>query len=512
MAHYFYMISIDNKVYGGMKGMIKIFDKGHIIKLVESGLSYRQVGKQTGVHRKTVSKYYKEHVRLMEEIKESDCPSVIRALQNEVTCIPKYPKRQTPLRKWTQEMDDFVDYQLELEKDRDSKFGPNHKQRISNVMIHELMLQEGFKIGLTSVQSRMKEKRDKQRAVFVRQTYKPGQRFEFDYGEVWLIIKGIKRKYHIAVVSSPYSNYRTAYLYSNQGQRTFMDAHLRLFEEIGGVPHEIVYDNMRNVVSKFIGRNEKQLNTELIKLSIYYGFDINVTNCFSGNEKGHVEGSVRYIRNKVFTTHYEFETIEDAELHLAKRIVDLNQKSKIKEEKMFLKKLKPKLDLADVSVSQVDKYSTVRVENNFYSVPEVLVGKQVTIKNYLKDLEVYYNHKKVCEHKKKDGHLEYIIDIMHYLRTFTSKPGALNNSTALINNPVLKTIFDNHYITQPKLFIQLLLENKEQSKDELNKVLLNNYDSKVKSEEIEGNILSASHKQISHYSTLLKGSSLYGKH
>ena len=194
------------------------------------------------------------------------------------------------------------------------------------------------------------------------------------------------------------------------------------------------------------------------------------------------------------------------------RCVELNQKSRIKEEKQFLKKLKPRLDLADVSVSQVDKYSTVRVENNFYSVPEVLVGKQVTIKNYLKDLEVYYNHKKVCEHKKKDGHLEYIIDIMHYLRTFTSKPGALNNSTALINNPVLKTIFDNHYITQPKLFIQLLLENKEQSKDELNKVLLNNYDSKVKSEEIEGNILSASHKQISHYSTLLKGSSLYGKH
>ena len=49
---------------------------------------------------------------------------------------------------------------------------------------------------------------------------------------------------------------------------------------IGGVWKEVVYDNMRNVVSKFIGKNEKELNEDLVKLSLYYGFDINVTNAF----------------------------------------------------------------------------------------------------------------------------------------------------------------------------------------------------------------------------------------
>ena len=28
------------------------------------------------------------------------------------------------------------------------------------------------------------------------------------------------------------------------------------------------YDNMRNVVSKFIGKNEKELNEELVKMSV----------------------------------------------------------------------------------------------------------------------------------------------------------------------------------------------------------------------------------------------------
>ena len=53
----------------------------------------------------------------------------------------------------------------------------------------------------------------------------------------------------------------------------------------------MVYDNMRNVVSRFIGTNEKILNENLLKMSMYCGFNINVTNCFKGNEKGSVEMS-----------------------------------------------------------------------------------------------------------------------------------------------------------------------------------------------------------------------------
>lgn len=77
----------------------------------------------------------------------------------------------------------------------------------------------------------------------------------------------------------------------------FLDSHVRFFKMIGGVWKEVVYDNMRNVVSKFIGKNEKELNEDLVKMSLYYGFDINVTNAFSGNEKGYVEGSVKYLLN-----------------------------------------------------------------------------------------------------------------------------------------------------------------------------------------------------------------------
>jgi len=91
-----------------------------------------------------------------------------------------------------------------------------------------------------------------------------------------------------------------------------MDSHVRFFERMGGCHREIVYNNMKNVVSKFIGKNEKELNPDLMKMSMYYGFRINVTNCFKGNEKGHVENSVKVLRNQLFSSRYRFNSLEEA--------------------------------------------------------------------------------------------------------------------------------------------------------------------------------------------------------
>lgn len=487
--------------------MIELFDKAHIIKLIiDEGMSLRAVSKMTGRDRKTVTKYYKEHMLLVESLNNEVCSDEIRTIQNKIVEAPKYPKRQTPARKWTKEMDEFMDYQLELENDRTIKFGINHKQRLTNVLMHELMLDEGFDIGLTTVRGKMRLKRDELKEVFIRQTYKPGDRFEFDYGEFPLMINGVKQKLHLAVISSPYSNFRTAYLYKSQDQRTFLDAHNRLFAEIGGVPKEMVYDNMRNVVSKFIGKNDKEINKKLLQTSLYYGFNINVTNCFSGNEKGHVEGSVRYIRSKVFTSHYEFDSFEEAEERLKNKLKELNKKSRIEDEKESLIPLKPLLDLADVRNQKVNKYSTIQVEKNFYSVPELLIGKNVIVKNYLTLIEVYYNHKLVAQHNKKDGHSEYIIDIMHFLQTFKRKPGALKNSEALLNNVDLKTIFDKYYITQPKLFIELLAEHKDKNSNELNRILIDNHHIEARTKIIESNINQAIYDQLSIYTDLMNRS------
>lgn len=66
----------------------------------------------------------------------------------------------------------------------------------------------------------------------------------------------------------------------------------------------------------------------------------------------------------------------------------------------------------------------------------------------------------IARHNKKDGKGEYSIDIRHYLDTFLKKPGALRNSLALRQAPkVLQTIFHEYFITEPKKFLELLMNS-----------------------------------------------------
>ena len=50
----------------------------------------------------------------------------------------------------------------------------------------------------------------------------------------------------------------------------FADSQVRFFECMGGCFREGAYNNMRNVVSKFVGRIEKELNPALLRLAAYW--------------------------------------------------------------------------------------------------------------------------------------------------------------------------------------------------------------------------------------------------
>lgn len=448
--------------------MKNLMDKHTIINLKQKGLSNRKVALLTNYDRKTVAAYWNEFNNCMKNLKGPDADTLI--IQEKMASPPKYQSSNRNKVKYTMEVDEFVDSVLLEEKAKDKALGL-HKQKLTNAQIFERVKEAGFDVGITTVSSHIKIKREKLKECFIRQEYDYGDRLEYDFGEVKLLINGNKDKYHMAVFSSPASNFRWAYLYKSQNNEVFMDSHIRFFNMLGGIHKEIVYDNMRNVVSKFIGRNEKELNPNLLMMSNYYEFKINVTNCFSGNEKGHVEGSVKYIRNKVFAAKYSFKSYEEACQYLEAKLIVINENSGVQEEIYSLRKSKPNLELGKISSPKVNAYSFVQVDKNFYSVPDYLVGKTVTSRLYVDKVRIFSNEILVCEHKRKDGANEISIDINHYLSSLAKKPGALRNSLALKSLPQLKTIFDNHFNRDPKKFIDILIENKEKSMEDLISIL-----------------------------------------
>lgn len=114
---------------------------------------------------------------------------------------------------------------------------------------------------------------------------------------------------------------------------------------------------------------------------------------------------------------------------------------------------KPPLELADISENVVDKYSLIRVDNGFYSVPDYLVGYTLTVKTYPDEVIAYSGFNEVCRHKRLHADERYSVDIFHYLDTLARKPGAVRNSVALRSKTRLKEAFDEHYADHPKDFI-----------------------------------------------------------
>lgn len=452
-------------------------DKHAIIKLKKEGYSNRAVAKMLHINRKTIARYWNEYCRQLELI-DNEVTNV-KAIQEEICAEPKYDASNRKCRKYTEEMDLYLEKILADETEK-CKILKTNKQQLTQHQIYDIFAEKGFDISRSTICNKIREKRNKPKECFIRQEYDFGERLEYDFGEVKLEIDGDVGNYHMAVISSPAADFRWAYLYKNQKKEVFMDSHVRFFEMIGGVYKEVVYDNMKNVVTRFIGPHEKELNKDLLKLSLYYGFEINVTNCFSGNEKGHVEGSVKIIRQQVFAKHYKFKSFEDACDYLQQTLVNINAKSAINEEITHLLPCRPRLELAELRTLKVNKYSFVRIDNNFYSVPEYLVDKKVTAKVYYDNIIIYSNHHYVCEHKKIDGANEISIDIRHYLNTFAKKPGAIKNSAALKSLPQLKAIYDTYFSKNPKEFIEFLRKNEDKSLDSIIELLSKNSHSAVK--------------------------------
>lgn len=445
--------------------MLCSMDKGRIIGMKQAGMSGREIARQTGHDRKTVRRVWDQYSALSAQLNEPGAD--LKAVQAAMTEEPKYPKREGVRRVFTPELEARLAEILEQEQGKKRRLGNGHKQMLTNTQIHEQLESEGFSCSRPLINAELARLRRKQKEVYIRQTYDLGDRLEYDFGQVRLDCGEGVKTYHMAVFSSPGAGWRWAYLYTNEKIGVFLDSHVRFFEMMGGCFREVVYDNMRNVVTKFIGKNEKVLNPELAKMALYYGYQVNVTNCFAGNEKGHVEGSVKIIRNKVFSGHYSFGSLDEAREHLHRRLMKMNESSQMEEEKSSLLPYKPPLELAAISEHTVSNLGMISVDTCFYSVPEYLVGKKVVVKKYHDELRIFAGNELVCGHKRIFGNGNMQVDIRHYLDTLLRKPGAVRNSVALKSIPKLKAIFDTHYSKTPKKFIEIFQENEDLSIDEL---------------------------------------------
>jgi len=443
--------------------MISMYTKQEIIiGSYREGKSGRQISRDLGISRKTVRKYIEEY-----EHHEKSRENPETALSGYLGKPVEYHGLERPKIRLTGEVESIICELLE-ENERKQKQGLA-KQKLKRTDIMEILHDRGLEIGYTTVCNYICTRQGKSPTIkeaFIRQQYTPGSVCEFDWGEIKLFIDGILHRFQLAVFTSAYGNYRYAAIYKRQNTLSFMESHVRFFSHTGGVYHQMVYDNMRVAVAKFVGIYEKEPTKALLQLKDHYQFSHRFCNAYSGNEKGHVERSVEYVRRKAFGYKSEFSSLEEAERHLESIILKLNQtrqqltgKTGIElfaEEKKVLWPFGGPLSCSESEQLRVDKYATISYGSNRYSVSEKLVGCFVDVSILSNRIEVYHENKPVASHLRDYGKHQWIIDIEHYLNTLKQKPGALSGSVALESSPYLKALYRGYFTQSPRDFIDLL--------------------------------------------------------
>ncbi len=79
-----------------------------------------------------------------------------------------------------------------------------------------------------------------------------GEGGQFDWGEMPTRprIAGIERRVYALIASLPFSGAQTAHFSFDMTLESFLEGHVRVFDWLGGVPRECVYDNLRSVVAR----------------------------------------------------------------------------------------------------------------------------------------------------------------------------------------------------------------------------------------------------------------------
>jgi len=437
-----------------------------VIMCHRDGESQRSIARTLQMSRKTVKRYLEIFYEILE--RSDDATTAIAEYLSKTIRYNSDNRHKVRLTELTCKR---IDHYLKLNNER--RNSGLIKQLLKKCDIHEALRKEGIEISYASVCNYIQKKENKLSAkeAFIRQDPEAGDSIEFDWGEIKLNIGGKQTRLYLAVFTNCYSNYRYALIYNRQDTLAFQESHVSFFSHLGCVPREMVYDNMRVAVKKFVGVYEKEPTEALLAMRSHYQFTHRFCNIRRGNEKGHVERSVEYVRRKAFALEGKFDNLDKARVHLQKILDETNLKKqqltgqsayeRLQIERKSMLHAHSPMVCYETAQLRVDKYSTICCRTNRYSVKDNLVGKFVDIKIYSDKIECYHENELVGKHERCYEKHQWIIDIKHFMKTLMRKPGALPGSVALQSNSILKELYTSYFISRPRDFMETLHYCKE---------------------------------------------------
>ena len=287
----------------------------------------------------------------------------------------------------------------------------------------------------------------------------PGQQAQLDWKESikFTLKDGEIIEVNVLVLLMGYSRFRVYKLSTSKSQDVLMSLLTECFETLGGVPKEIVTDNMKTVMDIPRTRSKKgKINLKFEAFAKDMGFKICPCIAATPQTKGKVESQMK-ILDEIYAYNGTLDYIE-----LNRKIEEINERVNMSYNQgngkipciAFEKEKSSLLPLVSHEVRNQYKIKTVTVKvntasmvtykKNQYSVPPEYIGQHVQYQVYDNNLYIYFNTKLIQVHAISDKKLN--MSEQDYIaltsRTFKKDKSVVEN-IAKANLKYIGEIFDD---------------------------------------------------------------------
>ena len=253
--------------------------------------------------------------------------------------------------------------------------------------------------------------------VSMRQTHKAGEKLFVDYSGATIPVvdpkTGELRKAEVFVAVLGASNYTYADATWTQSLCDWIGSHARALTFFGGVPAQLVPDNLKSGVKK-ANYYDPEINPTYQRFAEQYGIAVLPARVVHPKDKSKVEAGVLLVQRWIIARLRNRTFFSLAELNeaIAELLGELNERPFKKmsgsRRSMFDTVDKPALRPLPIRPFEFEvwKKATVNIdyhvafEDHFYSVPYKLARKEVSIRATSQGIEVLHKGRRVAVHRR----------------------------------------------------------------------------------------------------------------
>jgi transposase len=255
----------------------------------------------------------------------------------------------------------------------------------------------------------------------------PGQQGQVDWGAFGLTNhQGRRCRLYAFVMTLGWSRAMYVEFTLSMEVTWWLRCHIHAFHYFGGVPQEILHDNLKTAVLSRSTDGVIHWHPRYLDFANYYGFRPHACQPYRAQTKGKVESGIRYVRHNFWPglvyrdlddlnqqCRHWLDTVANVRIHATTQVVP---QARLAQEGLLSATDKPDYDTTLLSYRRSSKDCLVSYRGNYYSVPALYAQQTLMLKETEQGELLIWTPEgvEVAVHHLAEGRRQRVIRNSHY--------------------------------------------------------------------------------------------------